>query len=194
MKHFLPATAILILCFSAAFAQRQTTVADNVITVLDVFGLADSIEIVSVNKNYVIARPRLRPDGAVDNRLWETINSSRARGERKWVHDNTAMSWLSRNGTHSYRQASRPSLQAVFSFRDKKVVKIKLDIDRFPPGGNGPMTSARHFFQEMVPNLWLGKRTNQSRISRSLKALYRLGMRHPSDGYELSGPQHAHCY
>lgn len=194
MKHFLPATAILIVCSSAAFAQRQTTVADNVITVLNVLGAADSIEILSVNRNYVIARPRVRSDATIDNRLWETINSSRLRGEKKWVHDNTAMSWLNRHGTHSYRQASRPSLQAVFLFRDKKIVEIKLDVDRFPPGGNGPLTSARHLFQEMLPNLLLGKMTDQSRISRSLKTRYGLGMAHHSDGFEVPGPLQTQCY
>jgi hypothetical protein len=162
----------------------QATVATNVMEALAQLGLDDSIDIVQVKRNFIIAKPKELPNGMVDHALWDSIQkdlrvAKELGANSSWLHDSPVLSKLFGNGAHSYRQRTLPSLQAVFYFpnaletlRFFKFNKaahyyIKLDVDRFPPGSS-KFNSGRHFVIELFPHwLWRGS-TNQKRIAAQL--------------------------
>jgi hypothetical protein len=181
---FLP---IILVLASTSYcrAYAQTTVAANVSEALAQSGLNGSVEMVRVHRDFVIAKPRVLPDGEADHSLWNLIQweITRAQGagtKGRWLHDPPCLSRLLGNGIHSYRQRSRPSLQAVFYFpgsagappfldsQGEAPYFIKLDVDRFPPGG-ARLNSARHFLIEILPHWLLQGRTNQERIAAKLR-------------------------
>lgn len=153
--------------------KTSVNVRENVVTVLQALGLEDSLEITSIHEEYILAQPRVN-NGQADNRLWLRIQASRRTKERAWLHDNVFMSRLVGHGAYSFRQRARPSLQAIFYFRENSQTPylIKLDVDRFPPSSSY-VTSFRHFFQEMVPNLMLGKSTDQTRMAGAISRKYK---------------------
>lgn len=165
------ATILIGVCHGETRAQ---TIADNVMTVLRAEGLENSIDIVEVCDDHLIAAPRRRPEGSYDTALFDSIMRSRKAGRKEWIHDNVVWSWLWGHGTRSYRERTRPSLHAVFFFsRGGVIEKIKLDIDRFPPGAT-KVTGARHALQELIPNKVFGKKTDQNYIAGALQRKYRL--------------------
>jgi hypothetical protein len=162
----------------------QATVATNVMEALAQLGLDDSIHIVQVNRNFIIARPKELPNGMVDHALWNSIQKdlrvAKDMGENSyWLHDSPFLSKLFGNGVHSYRRRTLPSLQAVFFlptalnmpsfFKLKEEVNyyIKLDVDRFPPGSS-KFNSGRHFVIEILPHWLLRGCSNQKRIAAQL--------------------------
>lgn len=149
-------------------------VADNVLVILKVLGLNDSIDLVETCKSSVVARPRILPDGTTDTKLWDYIQDARKRETGEWSHDNVFMSNLWGHGSFSYRQTGRPSLQVVFYFKNKQIERMVLDIDRFPPSGSSKVTSARHVIQELIPNFLMRRKTNQRRIFGAIQRRYNL--------------------
>lgn len=169
--------AVVFLSFTiSSKAQEKTSpdVADNVLTVLKVLNLDDSIELVQKRESSVVVRPRTLPNGAKDTRLWDYIQDARKRKTGEWSHDNVLMSNIWGHGSFSYRQTGRPSLQVVFYFKDKQLDKMIMDVDRFPPSGSSKVTSARHFIQELIPNFLMRKKTNQLRIFGAIQRKYNL--------------------
>lgn len=179
MKNWLRYGCIAVIFCSfilTAKAQEKTSanVTDNVLMILKVLGLDDSIELIERCESKMIARPRILPDGTKDTRLWDYIQDSRKRKTGEWSHDNVLMSSLWGHGKFSYRQTVRPSLQVVFYFKDEQVDKIVLDVDRFPPGGGSKVTSARHFIQEIIPNFFMRRKTCQKRMAGAIQRRYKL--------------------
>lgn len=170
---------VVLWAIGVAIAVRADTppppsVAENVMTALRVQGLSHSIDVIETYEDHVVAVPHRRADGTNDTSLLDYIRLSRKEGKREWIHDNTVCSWFWGHGTYSYRQRVRPSLHATFFFSpDGKLAKIKLDVDRFPPGST-KITSARHLIQELIPNKLFGKKTDQTYIAGALQRRYHL--------------------
>lgn len=181
MRFFRPLCIVVAMFVSmvgvySVSAQQPTqtpTTCNNVLEVLKYDQLDKSIEVVKCFENHVIARPVVRSDGTTNNSLWEHIQKKHKLKDG-WTRDNTIFSRLQRQGKHSYRQKSRPSMQVVFrKFKNDFPQEIKLDLDRYPPGGSLPMSSARHLIQEVIPNFFLRRKTNPLRMNFSIKRLYK---------------------
>lgn len=168
---------LLLLGGSSNVRATEVTLCDNVKMWLQMYSLNESVEIVDCTSKSIVMKPLLRSDGTYDLKLWNSIQDSRKVDNSKWIHDNTVFSWLQRNGKYSYRQNSRPSAQVSFhDFKDGVAMRIKIDFDRFAPGGNRLIDSARHFIQELSKNLIFRKETDQDRMKPSLQTQYQKKM------------------
>ncbi len=166
-------TAMVVLLASSLRieAVAEVTVEDNVLKILRFLKIDHCVDIYERYDSYVIAKPVGNPGGGVKNCLLETILESRKLNKGEWVHDNVVLSRLQKNGRHSYRQTSRPSLQVIFNIKKGVVIDIILDVDKYPPHADDPKGSIRHAILELIPHWVLRTKTNSEKMSFSIDKL-----------------------
>ena len=162
----------VMMLFPATLASAEITVEHNVMKVLAFLKLEKCIVIYERKPGYVKAKPASNADGTINNCLLQHILESRAQNKGEWFHDNVFLSRLQKNGRHSYRQTSRPSLHVIFSFKSEVLTDIILDVDKYPPSGKDPKGSFRHALLEIIPHLIFRTKTDSEKMSASLDRLH----------------------
>lgn len=156
------------LLFSQIAMAQEPLVEKNVKRFLKEIQLDGCVEIIGSKGTNVYAMPAKLPDGSPNNCLLDSILSDRASKKKHWVHDNVKIAKISKKSSFSFRYLSRPSLQATFHVKYKNRDVTMFSLDRFETGGQSPIGSFRHLFQEELPNHFFHHETDQNRMARSL--------------------------
>jgi hypothetical protein len=133
-------------------------------------GLIVSVETWQNQDIRVVLTFRKRADGSTDSALWDYVQADRKSKKPLFLHDNVKFTKLFRMSPQSYRERLRPSMQIVFLFRKGEPVPFgaKVDFDRFPVNAALPVSSARHFLQELVGHRFFGGKTDQRRMATAI--------------------------